>query len=267
VLFQEPRATAYDFSFSFLGFPVRVHPAFFIMPVILGGSVFSMAEQLEVNIGVTLLVLVVVFFISILVHELGHTFAFRMFGIPSRILLYWLGGLAIPDAGGAWSIRSKQSLTSNQQILVSLAGPFFGFCLAGVFIGLVYLLGGEIKVLTGSFMPTLVPDLRNTSLAGNGAMFIFLFMGMWVNVFWNVLNLAPVFPLDGGQATRELLNQFDPSNGIRYSLIASVVAAALIAVYALSIGDHFIAFFFGYMAYINYQSLNSFGSFGGRGPW
>ena len=88
VLFQEPRQTPYDLKFSFLGFPVRVHPAFFIMPIILGQSIFQLADMLGVNMGVTLMVLTVVFFISILVHELGHTLAFRYFGIDSRILLY-----------------------------------------------------------------------------------------------------------------------------------------------------------------------------------
>ena len=103
MLFQEPRATPYDIKFSFLGFPVRVHPAFFIIPIVLGGSIFRYAEPLGVNVGVCLIVLVAVFFVSILVHELGHTLAFRFFGIQSHVLLYWLGGLAIPDSMGSWS--------------------------------------------------------------------------------------------------------------------------------------------------------------------
>ncbi len=272
MLFQEPKATPYDIRFSFLGFPVRVHPAFFIIPILLGGSVFQYAQQLEVNVGVCLLVLIAVFFVSILVHELGHTLAFRSFGVHSHVLLYWLGGLAIPDSMGSWSAGRTRSLTSNQKVIVSLAGPFAGFCLAGAFAGFVYLLGGRVEFIADSFIPTLIPHLEDSRIAGNGAMFIFLWMGLWANIFWNVLNLAPIFPLDGGQVARELFTQFDPSNGLRYSLILSIVVGALIAIRGLSSGDHFMAFFFGYMAWVSYQSLQQLGGgfgggYGGGNPW
>lgn len=267
MLFQEPKATPYDISFSFLGFPVRVHPAFFIMPLLLGGSILRGAEALGVNVGVALLVLAAVFFISILVHELGHTLAFRYFGIQSRILLYWMGGLAIPDSFGSWQGARQGSLSSNQKIIVSLAGPFAGFCLVGFFAGLVYLLGGRIEVSTSSFIPTLFPIMENSKVAGNGAMLIFLFMGLWANVFWNVLNLAPVYPLDGGQVARELFTQFNPHEGVRYSLVAGVIAGGLIALYGLKAGDHFMAFFFGYMAWVNFQSMQQFSGYGGGRPW
>ena len=266
VLFQEPRQTPYDLKFSFLGFPVRVHPAFFIMPIILGQSIFQLADMLGVNMGVTLMVLTVVFFISILVHELGHTLAFRYFGIDSRILLYWMGGLAIPDSFGSWSGASNRSLNSNQQIVVSLAGPAAGFLLAALFIAIVLALGGEIRTEPG-FIPTFVPDMSETEFAGNGALFIFLFMGIWVNVFWNILNLAPIYPLDGGQAARELFMRFNYQNGLKYSLITGVVVGVLIALHGIQSGSTFMAFFFGYMAYTNYQMLNAFGGYGGGRPW
>ena len=39
-----------------------------------------------------------VMFVSILVHELGHSLVMRYFGQSSHIVLYMLGGLAIPDS-------------------------------------------------------------------------------------------------------------------------------------------------------------------------
>mgnify|MGYP000965581192 FL=1 len=91
---SEPGRTGYDLNFSCFGFPVRVHPAFFIMPLLLGNGLITPA----VNQGVGLLVVTGIFFVSILIHEIGHAVAFRYFGIPSRIVLYWMGGLAIPES-------------------------------------------------------------------------------------------------------------------------------------------------------------------------
>ena len=99
---SEPGRTSYDLEFSCFGFPVRVHPAFFIMPLLLGRGLITP----EVNTGVGLVLVTAIFFVSILVHELGHALAFRYYGLPSRIVLYWMGGLAIPDSGNVWGSKS-----------------------------------------------------------------------------------------------------------------------------------------------------------------
>ena len=135
-------------------------------------------------------------------------------------------------------------------------------CVAAVFVGLVYLLGSEVVVDTRGFIPTIRPFQQGMV---EGAMYIFLSMGIWVNIFWNVLNLAPVFPLDGGQIARQLFIQFDPHNGVRNSLMAAVLVGALIAIHGFRTGDQFMGFFFAFMAFQNYQSLTSFG--GGGNPW
>ena len=126
-MFQEPGRTQYDLNFNLFGFPVRVHPGFFVISILFGQGAISLGSRLGLNAGVSLLVIIVVFFLSILIHELGHTFAFRMYGVRSSVCLYWLGGLAIPD-------RSSRRLTSNQQIVVSLAGPAFGLLFGAVLV-------------------------------------------------------------------------------------------------------------------------------------
>ena len=276
MLLSEPGRTPYDINFSIFGFPVRVHPLFFLMPLLLGFSIIQVASEVGLNTGVAIVVLVVVFFLSILVHELGHTFAFRMFGIPSRIMLYWMGGLAIPGSNNVWSQSGVQRLRSNQQIIVSLAGPFFGFMLAGVLIGTVYLLGGHIRVDWGGMLPSFTPVFQGHAefvTGTNQALWLFLLVGIWANVFWNILNLMPVFPLDGGQVARELFTQSDPGNGVRNSLYLSIGVAVAIAVFGFSRSDKFMGFFFAYMAFMSFQTLQMHqgggfgGGFGGRRPW
>ena len=252
---SEPGRTGYDLNFSCFGFPVRVHPAFFIMPLLLGNGLITPA----VNQGVGLLVVTGIFFVSILIHEIGHAVAFRYFGIPSRIVLYWMGGLAIPESSRAWGNRSNGALSQNQQIIVSFAGPAFGLALAVVFYGLVYLLGGKVVLLNEGFLPFFIPAFpEGSKYAGSGIVFMICFGGIMLNLFLNILNLAPIYPLDGGQIARQFMVKIDAYNGIRNSIILSLGCAILIAVFSLSSGDRFLAFFFGFMAWTNYQMLQQY---------
>ena len=79
MILGEPRPTQYDLTFSMLGFPIRVHPAFFLVPLLMGSSFTAYASHpdLNLNAGVILVIVAVVFFLSILVHEMGHALAFR----------------------------------------------------------------------------------------------------------------------------------------------------------------------------------------------
>ena len=62
-------------------------------------------------------------FVSILVHELGHAVIMRRFGSNARIVLHSFGGLAIPEGSLGFG-RSYHRRSSNEQIYISLAGPF-----------------------------------------------------------------------------------------------------------------------------------------------
>ena len=74
MLLSEPGRTDYDINFEMFGIPVRVHPAFFILPVLLGRGMIDS----KMNVGVGMLLVAALFFVSILIHELGHVFAYRL---------------------------------------------------------------------------------------------------------------------------------------------------------------------------------------------
>jgi Zn-dependent protease len=88
---------------------------------------------------------------------------------------------------------------------------------------------------------------------------------MDINLYWPLLNLLPIWPLDGGKVTRELCTAFS-TNGIRNSLVISIAAAGFIAVHALLAGHSefripylptstFAAIFFALLAFESYQLL------------
>src|SRR5262249_39526220 len=52
------------------------------------------------------------------------------------------------------------------------------------------------------------------------------------NLFWPLLNLLPIWPLDGGQITREVFEAASPGNGTLRALWVSLVLAAVISVNA-----------------------------------
>ncbi len=260
---NEPGRTNYDLNFNLFGFPIRVHPAFFILPVLFGASAGS---------GPKILVFAVVFFISILIHELGHALAMRYFRSPARIVLYMMGGLAIPDSGNPWESRTRQ-FSSQQQVLVSFAGPLAGFVLAVVIALIIFAIKGTITFQMVGPLPLFLANFSDASINSPLLQFA-LAVGLLVNIYLNILNLAPVLPLDGGQIMRELLMQKNSANGMRYALIVSIVAGIAIGLFGITNGQTFLGIFFGFMAWNNWQSLQqiSGGGFGGgnrgRGrPW
>jgi Zn-dependent protease len=240
-LFQVPPPTRFDLNFSVAGIRVRVHPLFWVIALLLGtGSTNLLLIALAVF----------VIFISILVHELGHAFAFRRFGQDSFIILHMMGGLAVPESS---PYGENVRLTPNQNIFISLAGPIAGFLLALVIILLGIGLGGQLvfSVLFGFLpIPAVVLPYEFGILDRVFALFVF------INFFWGLINLLPVFPLDGGNVARYTLIQTDPINGLRNSLWLSVITGALIAIAGFVVlGSIYMAFLFGYLAFQSYQAL------------
>ena len=96
-------------------------------------------------------------------------------------------------------------------------------------------------------------------------------MTLFINIFWGLLNLMPIYPLDGGQISREIFVQFDSWGGLRKSLILSIAVAGCIAVFGLTRNSIFMALMFGMLAFSNWQVLQQTdgrgGGFGGGRPW
>lgn len=202
-MLAEPQRTPYDLRFRLLGFPVRVHPLFWLLAVLLGASTLDLGLQfLAIWIGVV--------FVSILIHELGHAILFRLFGADADIILYSFGGLAVPTMAisGRW-----------RRILISLAGPFAGFVLCGAIYG------------SNEWLHWARDE--NGRAANTRELAFFYGALVSVNLYWGILNLLPIFPLDGGQVSREVCGIVWGPRGKRISLKVSFVLALVIVAYSL----------------------------------
>lgn len=196
-------------DFEMFGIPVRVEPIFLFIAAYLAYGLAG-ADVLRVALGVILI------FVAILAHELGHAFAGIYYGLQPRIALYGLGGLT------SWPLTSR--VTHRANIVLSLGGPivslFFG--LSGLCV-LYVLADAPASFLSYVFFnwdPLIYAIGWQGSLNG-----YILDTFVWVNLGWAIFNLMPVTPLDGGQVLRSALSMVIPRQA---PVIASVIALGVL---------------------------------------
>jgi stage IV sporulation protein FB len=246
VFLVEPPRTQYDINFGLVGVPVRVHPLFWVVTILLGAS--RDAKPADVLIWTAAV------FVSILVHEFGHALLIRFYGWRPRITLYGFGGLASyePTWHRTWP-----------EVAISFAGPAAGFLLAAVTVLAIRLAGHEVQFHIEDPFPFPLVFERFRSINLN------YFIGdmLFVNIFWGFINLLPIYPLDGGHISQEVLKHFNPATGVRQSLLISIFTAGGMAVVMFAkLNQPWAALFFVYFAVMNYQTLQQYNDrFGGRG--
>jgi Zn-dependent protease len=197
--------------FRILGIPVRVEPFFLIVAVLFGMRL----ERLDL-IGVW----VAVTFVSILVHELGHAVALKVFGQPSAIVLHGFGGVTL----------SARRLSQARSIVVSLAGSLTA-------LALLWLPARTVQGTEWYWDQQLLLRAAITFTA-------------FANLWWSVANLLPIRPLDGGNVASELL-------GIDRARRLSIAAAAVGGIWAYSQGQTYAALFAGLLGFLNFSEIRA----------
>ena len=158
------------------GTAVRIHITFLLFLAWIG---FSAWQRHGVQAAVESVAFIGLLFGCVLLHEFGHIFAARRYGIATpEVTLLPIGGVA-----------SLQRLPTkpSEELIVALAGPA-----VNIVIGFVLLL------TLGSLQPEALKaiDDDHISLAARLAA---------ANLFLAVFNLIPAFPMDGGRVLHALL--------------------------------------------------------------
>ena len=158
---------------------------------------YSMASRSGSSVGGAVLGVAysVLLFVSILLHELGHSLVAKRLGVEiAEIELHFFGGAAK---------MLSMPKTPRDEILISAAGPAVSFVLSGLaFLGLIF--SSIIGLAEGSFLHHL------TGL---------LFMA---NLFLGCFNMLPALPMDGGRILRAALSR-------RYGTLRATRIAATVA--------------------------------------
>ncbi len=180
---------------------LKVHVTF---PLILiwAGIQFSVGRESPIFFAIYGILLVLLLFVCVLLHELGHALMALRFGISvSEIILLPIGGLA-----------KLKILNDNpkQEFAIAAAGPLVNVLIALLllplltwFISLQYptimndLLAPEMPTRTLIFL--LSDSMQRISVVGAITYLCF------ANLMLTVFNLIPAFPMDGGRLLRSLL--------------------------------------------------------------
>jgi len=202
--------------------PFSLHFNLGRIPVVVEPSFWLLTALLGLGIRDMRLLLcwIAVCFVSILVHELGHALVAMALGSSwASIRLYSFGGLCY-----------SQGLSRWRDVAVSAAGPLAGF----LFAGLTY--GASLVWPPHDFLA------------------FYLYEFFWqVNIYWGIMNLLPVQPLDGGHVVGGVLG---PSRQ-RMTLWLGVITSVGVVAWALSARRFYMAFMFGFLGYGCYQALST----------
>ncbi len=159
------------------GTAIRIHVTFLLFLVWLGAIYYRQGGATAAWQGTALIVLI---FLCVLLHELGHVFAARRYGIKTRDVTLWpFGGIASME---------QMPEKPGQELIVALAGPAVNVAIA---IALLLWLG-----------PRLNP--QNLTQIENPAVSLAVKLA-GANVMLVLFNLIPAFPMDGGRVLRALL--------------------------------------------------------------
>ncbi len=129
------------------------------------------------------------FFASVVVHELAHSLVARAYKIPVRsITLFLFGGV---------SNIEKEPESPGVELLMAAVGP-----LASVVIGVAFLLAAAALTGLGAQSAAQAPEVALAGLSPAATLFVWLGP---INIVVGLFNLIPAFPLDGGRIFRALL--------------------------------------------------------------
>jgi len=180
---------------TLFGIPLFIDPSWFLILIVVAIANALGWQNAYPEWGIALqwgtgLVMALLLFGSVLLHELGHSLVALKQGIAvNSITLYLFGGVASID---------RESKTPGQAFQVAIAGPAVSFSL---FI-LLFLVAGVLPI--GSPMQVLTLDLSR------------------INLVLTLFNLLPGLPLDGGQVFKAAVwkitgNRF---KGVRWAAMA-----------------------------------------------
>ena len=159
------------------GTAVRIHVTFLLLLAWIWFAYYQRGGTEAAWEGVAFISLL---FLCVLLHEFGHVFAARRYGVNTRDVTLWpFGGIAslerIPDK-------------PSEELIVAIAGPAVNVVIAAV---LILIFGVQL-------VPENLSNIQDPTVSMAAKLAA-------ANVFLVVFNLIPAFPMDGGRVLRALL--------------------------------------------------------------
>ncbi len=195
--------------------PIAIHPLFWLIGLFIGWMWTSSL------LGSVLCLFVILF--SVLFHEFGHALTAVAFGQKARIELAAFGG---------FTYREGRKLRLWEEFIVVLNGPIAGFM---IFVG-AYLFYRNVPI---------EHEMLNFAVR-----FTFI-----ANLFWTIINLVPVLPLDGGHLLSIILEAIFGFKGIKMAIVIGLVIAVGISIFFFAVGMFLAGALFLILTFESFRSL------------
>lgn len=201
-------------QFKFLNIPVTIERTFCLFLFFFCYQ--SGLEMTEISI------LALVMFFSLLFHEYGHALAAKKFGQHPEITLEAFGGYAAYDG---------RRISEKHHFIITLCGPLF----TALLIGVSFLLLKNHEAYSYPFK-------------------FFLHYTQKLNTYWLIVNLAPLYPMDGGKLVGYFFKRWlGNEKGHLLSLMLGNIVAVAGATYFLLNESYIFAYLFLYHGWKNFQ--------------
>lgn len=196
--------------------PVTILPFFWLLILVIG--------WLSTGTFQGTLIWAVAILVSILIHEFGHALTALFFGQKAEIFLEGLGGV---------TRRDGPPISKWKEFVIVLNGPLAGLSLYVLAVILFPYASLQGAVIT-EFFQTMI----------------------YINLFWTILNLFPVLPLDGGHLLRLILEGLFGFKGRKISFLFSTIFGALCGVAFVLIQQFFVGALFMMLAFESFRGWN-----------
>jgi Zn-dependent protease len=201
------------------GIDIKVHITFFLI-LAFGGLQWAGSTPGNPIEGVVFgVVLMVLLFACVTLHELGHSIAAQYYNIPVKeIVLLPLGGVAL---------ISKNPEKPLHELVIAAAGPLVNVVIAILLFGVVAATG---------MVPTSMNELG--ALFSSPSLQTMVLWLLAANISLVIFNLIPAFPLDGGRIFRALLAMgIGMPRATRIASIIGQVAAIGLGIWGITSGN------------------------------
>ena len=169
-----------------IGVDVSWFFVFFLVIYLMSQNYRQIFPGQETKAFVLAVVSAILFFLSILLHELGHALTAKRLGIGIASIDLWLfGGIAKME---------RDTRSAGEEFKVAAAGPAVTLIIAAVCFGVASLISGVDAAARGT-------ALEDSGVSGTVAVLGWLAL---VNISLLLFNLIPGFPLDGGRIARAI---------------------------------------------------------------
>jgi Zn-dependent protease len=172
------------------GIEIAIDPSWVIIALLMSWSLTAAfarwhPDWTSATALATAVVATVLFFLSVVLHELAHSLVARRYGVPvERITLFLFGGV---------SNIEREPPSAGAEFLTAVVGPLTSIVL------------GVVVLTLGAWAVKLPPDLADDASADLASLSPVQSLLLWlgpINVVVGVFNLIPGFPLDGGRMLR-----------------------------------------------------------------